>query len=281
MAARVDGPVGNTRSSIENQCMQRPIILFFIFLLGLFPLSAEPIMVEYIRAERVDDERIRCWTKVEVANPYSGQVFIPLEGLFIAADSAYEILENNVLGTGLALDLNGDGDTEDIYPLKGDSGRLSIGPLTVEPFQDEEGNQKTKDASVSRLSESGPGLFLYQGDKSKIVAGIDFSGQKAEFKPAPNPNFQFLLLEPCDGPGSKPSVELLNRTALTLVHEPGMFDTPWMFAQTLILPIDSPLECTLRGTGPAVILGRVNFDRGDGIRRKTKSLVTPVNWEAK
>ena len=238
--------------------------------------SAEPIMVENFSME-VDNGAYVLRTKVDLENDYKGKVSIPIEGMVILSGGRRQILESDVLGTGFAMDLDADGNTDGRFSLFEGANQKSLGDIDVEPFEAADGSQKTDLAELYHLSDKSPGFFVYRADREQILVGLDYGGQKAELRTFPNPVFQFMLMEPCEKPGSPPQLKLEGATVTTYLWEPGLFgEDVWAVVQTRFVPLDQELRFVVSGEGSGMALGRVNFTRGDGIRRKTKPVVGPV-----
>lgn len=279
------GSKKNSAQVLEALFMQNTFLLGLkVFLAsGLLALgaSAEPIMVENFTVNVDDNGAYVLQTDVEVEKTYEGEVSIPVEGMVIVSGGRRQVLESNVLGTGFALDLDADAKTESRFSLFEGADRKSFGSLEVEPFEASDGSQRLDLAKVYHLSDEGPGFFVYRADRERIQVGLDYKHQKAEILKFPNPVFQFMLLEPCEKPGSPPGLKLDGATVTTYLWEPGLFgEDTWAVVQTRFVPVGQELRFVVSGEGRGLALGRVNFAREDGVRRKTKPAVGPVgSWK--
>ncbi len=249
-----------------------------LFLLLSLPTLAQQFEVTPFEVKNVDGAVV---VTVEVqASPkpeFQGTIRVPVEGVFINANAVREVSEANAFGSGLKLDLNGDGDTDDSYPLSQEGDKQFLGQVEVQPFIRSVRTQDTGQAEVHRLAPEAPGFLVYQADEYNIIAGADHHGVKAQFRELPNPFYQVILIEPCEGPTGPPAMQLEGANHFTYGWEPRVFSDghSWMRVQWIALPLGSPQSFKITGEGHGFLVGRVNFSLAPGIRERRDPDVIP------
>lgn len=248
------------------------VILLWILVLG--GAAAQPVSVEPFQVER-ESGRLRAFTAVKVEGQFEGKIRVPTEGVLVTG-MGRQLKESDVLGSGLRYDLNGDGDSDDTFELKREGERWFLGGLEVKPFMQKDYTQSTSLGQVYRLNDKGPGFIVY-ATRPRVVAGADHHGVKARFLQLPNPFFQAVLLEPCDGPEGQPKLKLEGAQHLVYSYEPGLFPgtSGWMRVQWLARPVDKVAPLLVSGSGKGILLGRVNYSEKPGVRQRTD----PVFYE--
>lgn len=256
--------------------MSRLAIL--LILLFNVPVLAQQFEVTPFEVKNVEGGvTVTVQVKAAPQPTFAGTIRVPVEGVFINANATPELKESNVFQTGLAIDLNGDGDTEDSFPVREEGERQYLGDLEVKPLTASAKTQRTGQAAVHRLAPEGPGFLVYQADGYNIIAGADHHGVKAGFREFPNPFYQLILIEPCEEPSGPPAMTLEGADFFAYAWEPRVFSDghSWMRIQWVALPVGEKQTLKITGEGHGFLLGRVNFSLAPGVRERRDPEVIP------
>lgn len=205
-------------------------------------------------------------------------VRVPHEGVFISVKAPKEVVEYNILGSGLELDLNGDGDTRDRLKLKRENEQNFVGPQSVSPFAEMLQWQKTGEAEVYHLGEKAPGFIVYEAGEHLSV-GLDFGRAKAGFEEVEGPFLQVMLLEACERAGAPATLKLEDSKKTIWAYEAGV-EGPrptWHRVQWQNVPANKPITLTITGKGEGLLVVALNTSPTPGVRNRRTVAVQPIN----
>ena len=190
-----------------------------------------------------------------IKGDFSGTVRIPIEGLVLFERDPGPLTEKNLMKSGLAYDLNGDGDTEDVFSVENRAEQWFLGGIPVEAFAQDINAQKTRQARTYRLKEGGPEILVYRLGEV-LALGVPSKPQSSQFLETPNPNVQVLLLERKEKPSGAPRVWIEGSQNVVYSWEPGLFtsDPQWVCVQSQFLPADRAEQLEITGKGEAMLL---------------------------
>ena len=167
------------------------------------------------------------------------------------------VSESDIFGTGLALDLDGDGSTTGTVPVAcNPDGTATVGSATLTPMGDAQLEVMSYSGASrpQRIGERGAYAVLYAPCRSDFVTvGVSPADQPIEVQTFSGPVLQLMLMERVDGPSAAPPSSI---TELVLdgkpidtpphtihVYEPT-FEQPggWAPVQALVLPLGTSLR---------------------------------------
>lgn len=205
------------------------------------------------RAPVVEAVRITTTTEVEVrltraddARPWSGPVRYTAEPFTVTgAPHKGHVREKNVLGSGRAFDLNGDGDVRDRFKASCSDGAFQLGKtLRLEPVMGGPAVARTYDYGSSEaprqgsVREGGVGTMLYLPCADDGTVSLGWGPGPIEVREIPGPALMVLAFGnpalppsiPADGVRREGAREGLVEQRLDLeVYEP-VVDTPHWYA---------------------------------------------------
>lgn len=221
--------------------------------------------------------RVTVQVRAPKESTFEGKIRVPVEGVLLNANATQQLNEADVFGSGLKLDMNGDGDTDDSFGVRQEGSKKYLGEVQVRPFTESVSTQNTGQAQVYTMASDGPGFLVYQADQYNIVAGADHHGVKAGFRECPNPFYQVILIEPCEQPSGPPVMSLEGADSFAYAWEPAVFSDghSWMRVQWLALPVGTPQSFRITGKGHGFLVGRVNFSVTPGVRERREPEVIP------
>lgn len=212
--------------------------------------------------------------KVDVSS-----VRVPVEGVVFQTRAPEKLVEADVFQSGLALDINGDGDTNDVFDLSREGGKDYLQDVEIEPFARSLDSQQTGRAKVYQLTSSGPKFVVYRTNP-ELVAGMDYKGREAGFIDLPNPSLQLMLIEECERPEGKPGIVLKGANRLVFAFEKGLNSSGnrWHRIQWMPLMVDREHKIELRGEGEAYLVCFVNWAPEEGIRKRDVLRAVPLKF---
>lgn len=220
--------------------------------------------------------------------PYTSEPY-NLEG----SPDGPEVNEADILGTGLALDLDGDGEADDLIPVACEDGVIVIAGAKVPPLGDPTGQVRTYSPDrIGRVGDAGAWLVSYTPCSDGFVqVGVSPAGQPIEIQRTDGPALQILIFAPVDRPEhpgpialglQAGGVPLAAPVSVGLVNEPIFADQPaWSSMHWLMAPLrdvgQQSFELTLpEATGPRMIIATVNLSATSGERRRMQPAVLPL-----
>ena len=204
--------------------------------------------------------------------------------------AATELRESDLFGSGLALDLDGDGRTAGVFPFRCEAdgtarlGRLALRPLGLAPmvYRGPDGA-----SPVRRMARKGASVLVYGPCSGERVSlGLSMPGAPIPTEAVPGPLLQVLVLEAAPGPETPPRLQVLgaqvNGGAIEepIVYEshvyerlgterPGWFTVTWLM---LPLAADQPTQrasvqvATEGAPLLRLVLTTFNYRAGDATR---------------
>jgi hypothetical protein len=251
------------------------LILFLSLMSFQFVLAEQPTLSKFEIKEAKDGLLVS--VKLTARPGETRKLRIPTEGVFFSVDSPHSLVESDLFGSELALDVNGDGDLNDTLKLRLKDGHALIEDVRVEPFTSTNGWQRTGSAAVYQLSSDAPKFILYQ-TRPKLVVGADYAGVQAAFKDYDAPFLQVILIENCDSPSGRPSLTLEGAEHTVFAFEPGLVDpTPqWHRVQWMVVTPNQLTRFKLAGQGNGALVLAVNQSVQDGVRKRDILAVRPI-----
>jgi hypothetical protein len=178
--------------------------------------------------------------------PYTAELYTITRQPAIA-----DVVESNVLETGLVLDLDGDGKTTGGLTVGcTEDGRVTAGSTSLEPIGDMRLDELSYEGSIAgRIGDKGAHVILYRPCKDNFVnVGLAPADQPIEVHTVAGPAMQLILLERAESPTAKPqasvseltmdgkpvSAELYSTYVYEAIFEPG---GGWTTAQWYMVPL--------------------------------------------
>ena len=252
---------------------------FFSCLASLFlllgPVAAEPSLSDFDM--KPGPRRLDISVHLSASPEDKAPIKVPIEGLFFSVKAPVEIVETNLLGSGISLDLNGDGDTNDSFPLKRKQGRDFLGDLEVEAFAEQSGLQNTGQGQVYKLGPKAPGILVYQTE-GRLTAGLAYRGNKATFREFEGPFLQIMLLESCKAPGDPTPLKMEGSERTIWAYEAGVEGPKptWHKVQWRHQSANAPLTFSVRGQGKGLLVLSINSSPSPGLRSRKTVVVQPI-----
>ncbi len=200
--------------------------------------------------------------------PFTAEAFgihLPKEG------RPTEILEANILGTGLTLDLDGDGQATGRLSLACEGSRLKLGAQLLNPLVPKNGERYVRYHDLP--SKPGPTLLYFPCNEDSFL-GFGTPEQPVLLQEMPGPLLQVSVVEQnvkldqpsslklgswsLDGEAVKPALQLIIR-----VYEPmGAEKISWSLVHWLLFPI-SPgeahqLSAQIEGEAQGLVAAMIN-----------------------
>lgn len=231
--------------------------------------------------------------KPDVALP-AGRVPYTAETYTVSAKPRGDrVTEADVLGTGLALDLNGDGDTKDQVPVACKSGVIIAGDARVAPLGDAKGEVLTYGSDrIGRIGEAGAAIVSYAPcTRSHVTVGLSPATKPIETIHSNGPVLQVLVFSPADSPMPQAPMDMRLSTGgadldlqvhAGLVFEPIFGNEPaWASMHWVMAPLEDAasqtFELTLPDTANArLVVARVNLSAAEGTRRRMQPAAMPI-----
>ncbi len=207
------------------------------------------------RGEGGFDVSIRVKRKQGMAVPTAAVPFTAEPYLFTVSSAAGELREADLFGSGLAMDLDGDGETTTVLPMTCEGPIARVGDVGVPPVGPGGANSyvyysTSGSPKVTRLGEEGARMVLYNPcDKPPVSIGVSPPDQTMELKTSRGPVLQILVIEEVTAPGQKPAFSI-EEVALggaaqdvvplsTYIFD-GTGESPtWHAARWVMLPLDA------------------------------------------
>lgn len=201
------------------------------------------------------DVSIRVKRKEGMAVPTAAVPFTAEPFLFTVGSAAGELDEANLFGSGLAMDLDGDGETTTVLPLTCEGAVARVGDVGVPPVGPGGANSyvyysTSGSPKITRLGDEGAHMVLYNPcDKPPVSIGVSPPGQTMELETSRGPALQILVIEEVSAPGQKPAFSIEEVTLggarqdvvpLSTYIFDGTNDSPtWHAARWVMLPLDA------------------------------------------
>ena len=256
----------------------------FALAVALFYAPQHPFQAPRISEEIVTGSR---WITVVVEPPqstgpeYKTDVYFTAEPILVVSTEAHtELKEADVAGSGLAMDLNGDGDREDVLPTSCEGKRLTIGGTTLRPLMTSQQMQYTEQ-TIGRIGEKGAHVIQYTACGPFLALGLAPASHPIEQQHLQGPMVQISVAQPQSGPRDLPTLRTSRWTldgkpmspsvAQVKSFEPGEQKTPtWVHVHwaTLSIPVGGrhTIRFLLDGPGEAAISAGVNVAPAPGRR---------------
>jgi hypothetical protein len=249
--------------------MRTLTVFFCLVFLSVGTAVAQPVTLKQFDVTPTETGAV---VKVESSQPEASDasVRIPVEGLVFQSQSRDKVTESDLFDSGLSVDVNGDGDTQDVILLSRKDGQDYVGDLPVRPFAESMERQSTGQGKVYQINESSPKFIVYQ-TRPELMVGLEYQGSEAGFIEMPSPTLQFMVIEECEGPDGSPGVELQGARRVLYAFEPG-FESPehaWHRIQWMTLEAGKEHQLTLKGKGKGFLVCFVNWAPEPGVRQRT------------
>ena len=232
------------------------------------------------------DVTIRVTRREGAAVPASPVPFTSERYLFTLSSAVGELAEADMFGSGLAMDLDGDGETTTVLPVACEGGVGRVGEVGLPPIG--MGGENTYvyystsgTPKVPKLGEEGGHMVLYNPcDKPPVSIGFAPPGESMTLESATGPALQVLVIEEAAGPQAAPGFTIDDVTLagvrqdlarfLTYVYD-GTADTPtWHVSRWVMVPLDPAAATQELGLRVTVEGGGVvdeNAHDGPALRR--------------
>ena len=247
-------------------------------------------------------------TPVEGATYPTGKVPFTAEPYSILVTPASGVVEYNLFGSGLAMDLDGDGETSGTIQLGCYAGGvLQLGDSPVRPFVEKlsaesgwRGNYRNPDGSprTARVGKKGAwyGVYTPCGPDQSTTVALAKTKREIAVHEVTGPVLQFMVFEEVFVPSASSSVEIKKITldgrrvrrafkASTHAYEP-VFDTKpaWYAVEWRMIPLGdrlAPHTLTVRLDAPSsdrrrLIVAILNQSPEPGIRERVGSVSAPI-----
>lgn len=227
----------------------------------------------------VEIENGNRWITVTVPPPpttgpeYETEVFYTAEPLMVVSAQGHkEVKESDLVGSGLKLDLNGDGDTDDTLPTRCEGKRSVIGESTFTPLLTSS-QMVYGDKSVGRIGDKGAHVVQYSRCGPFLAMGFSPANRPITVEKLKGPMLQISVAQPQASPRALPTVTTSNWTMdgkpaspkLTQVksYEPGPQEKPsWVHVHwgVMTIPVGGAHKIRFRldGSGKVLIAAAVN-----------------------
>jgi len=215
--------------------------------------------------------------------------------------AAGELSEANVFGSGLAMDVDGDGAKTSTLPVTCEGSVVRVGETGVPPISLGGDNSyvyrsTSGDPKVTRMGEEGAWVVLYNPcDKQPVSVGFCPPDETMDLKTVAGPVLQLLVIEQAAGPGLKPTFSIADVTLgnakagaeeyTTYIYD-GTSDTPvWHTSVWMMVPLDASAAAqtaTLRVVVPEgepvtrMVMAAVSASPAVGERRRLPPAVKPL-----
>ena len=247
-------------------------------------------------------------TPVEGADYPTGSVPFTAEPFTVVASPAPRTVEYDLFGSGLAMDLGGDGQTSGAISLGCFAGGvLEVGGTSLRPFAETvdgggwQGNYRDPDGTprVARVGSKGAWFAVYTscGPEKSTNVGLSPANQEMRVHEVPGPVLQLLVFEEVFVPSKAPTVTVsqLKRDgrkvsqvfeATTHAFEPLFDDRPvWYGVVWRMIPLGKtpgPKTITARlvasdASRRRMVVAIINTSPAPGIRIRAGFAHTPVS----
>jgi len=257
------------------------------------------------RTEGGFDVSIHVKQRAGMAVPTAAVPFTAERYAFTLASAAGELSEADVFGSGMAMDLDGDGETTGVFPVACEGGIARVGEVGVSPIGQGGSNGYVYHSTsgvpkVTRLGEDGACMVLYNPcDKPPVSIGFCPPGEPMNLMTVPGPTLQVLLVEVVPNAGTTPAFSIEDVT-LGGAHQDAAQHTTYIFDGTtqtptwnavlwIMLPLDAAAPEQQVGLRIAVpegdttqrsVMAGVNASRAEGERRRLPFATQPLGSAA-
>jgi hypothetical protein len=203
------------------------------------------------------------------------------------------VVEADILGTGLALDLDGDGDTGDAIAVACDEGVISAAGATVPPLADRGDQVRTYTREhIARIGDEGAWVVSYSPcEAGPAQVGLSPADRPIEILHTDGPALQVMVFAPAAAPAlpepvelrvSADGVALATRTHTGLAYEPIFGDQPgWAAMHWVMVPVRDTGRQSFSFTlpaadGPRMVIATVNLGTDTDRRWRMKPAAAPI-----
>ncbi|MFN3198923.1 MAG: hypothetical protein ACE366_11000 [Bradymonadia bacterium] len=227
------------------------------------------------------------WITVTIAAPpstgpeYKSEVYFTAEPVMVVSPKAYTALnEANIADSGLAMDLNGDGDRTDVLPTTCEGRDVKVGESTFTPLFKASYMQYTE-KSVGRIGKNGAQVVQYTPCGPYLAMGFSPPGHDLKLQKLTGPMLQISVAQPQPGPRGLPTLRTSSWTLdgkpiaplMTQVKsfEPGEKQTPtWVHVHWAVMSIpvggQHVVKFKVEGPGKGMVAAGVNLAPAPGRR---------------
>lgn len=221
--------------------------------------------------------------------PYTAEPY----GLFVADGKLEAVREADLLGSGLALDLTGDGDTDDTLKVRCEGPIARIGDARVQPLGGALKVYATPEGSPKpvRLGPKGATVVLYGPCGAGTFVGVTPPKAEMPVHSSPGPLLQVSIVTPIqkptddtdraplswtlDGKAARPDVYRVRS------YEPiGPGQARWHAVHWAVLPVPAQgshvLKVKVAGSAEGLVAAGVNVAPAPGVRFRGPIAVAPL-----
>lgn len=267
------------------------------------PVSLKPLQVKESAPASYDVQ-----ITAQVQQTLSGPSTVPVVSSylrFVAPLRVRGLLEDNLLDSLYAVDLNGNRRMDQVNLGTRDDGTVRLDLMPVEALgEDELGPQQPyrQDGSLKRyfLDPDSPSFMLLFFRPPMLGLELQHRGYRPTVEELPNPNLQVMVFEPCVGPSGprdlcgEPNFQLSfpgpePESHLMFCWEPDLFKSQnrmpqWLRLKWFTFPIPNQagehnfsfhLDCT-GNSNPVGVLAQINYALEPGIRIRSTPCIQKV-----
>ncbi|MBT8492219.1 MAG: hypothetical protein KJO07_04095 [Deltaproteobacteria bacterium] len=242
-----------------------------------------PVVSATDRGLQIEVERVPGTTVSRLPVPYTAEPYV-----LWAQPKTRQVSESDLLGTKLAIDLNGDGDTVDLLAIDCQDGKVVIADAELHPVTDRSGGSMRYlvdgKSRITRLGKEGAHAMVYSPCKDGMASvGLATAERGFEVLSVPGPVLQIMIFEPHDGPTMPAALPMVVKidgqvvsppTHVSLNSEPIFGeDVMWTAMYWAMVPIsaDNPKQVVTvelrKPKGRRTVASRVNVSEVEGVRR--------------
>ncbi len=221
--------------------------------------------------------------------PYTAEPF----GLFVADGQLEAVREADIVGSGLALDLTGDGDTDDALKVRCEGPVARIGDARVQPLGGALKVYTTPDGEPKpvRLGAQGATAVLYGDCGAGTFVGLAPPKAELPVHSTPGPMLQVSIVAPIEKPTDDADRAPLSWTLDGKAVRPTVYrvrsyepigpgEARWHAVHWAVLPVPGEGAHTLKvkvgGSAEGVVAVGVNVAPSPGVRHRGPMAVAPL-----